>query len=266
MYSLCILTLSCLIFSGWVHVHAHHIIHTSPLPPTTTTTTKYTTHHPSPQLTAMIAACGGLIIAKNLSIPYMPRLLIVKLPPVNSSGASLLTRALVARSLTVEDMLSKDKVLAFLTMGVRSPEGVATATHTSTPGGGVVVVGWGGGGYYMGAWLHGWNSTLYTDHVQHSLLNTTISWCNPITQDVIPKNPNHHRTSERFDLFILHIPVCVCSRHLCECLCHSLHHKIIDRHPESHHLEGCPHTRDLFQRHLCCQVQMWNGLFAFTQS
>src|SRR5450759_5919325 len=46
--------------------------------------------------TARMAASGGLITAVKWSTPNMPRLLTVKVPPVNSSGVSLPARAFPA--------------------------------------------------------------------------------------------------------------------------------------------------------------------------
>lgn len=43
--------------------------------------------------TASIAACGGLTMAANCLMPNMPRLLMVKVPPMNSSGWSLFSFA-----------------------------------------------------------------------------------------------------------------------------------------------------------------------------
>src|SRR5699024_10077943 len=48
--------------------------------------------------TARIAASGGLMMAVKSSIPYIPRLLIENVPPVNSSGCSLPDFARSARS------------------------------------------------------------------------------------------------------------------------------------------------------------------------
>eukprot|EP00879_Flechtneria_rotunda_P011692 GHRR01012213.1.p1 GENE.GHRR01012213.1~~GHRR01012213.1.p1 ORF type:complete len:191 (+),score=37.59 GHRR01012213.1:809-1381(+) len=39
--------------------------------------------------TARMAACGGLTIAANCLMPYMPKLLMVNVPPMNSCGCSL---------------------------------------------------------------------------------------------------------------------------------------------------------------------------------
>lgn len=48
--------------------------------------------------TARITAWGGLITASQRSMPYMPRLLIVKVPPLISSTESFRSRAFSARS------------------------------------------------------------------------------------------------------------------------------------------------------------------------
>eukprot|EP00968_Pinguiococcus_pyrenoidosus_P013251 scaffold1199_cov265-Pinguiococcus_pyrenoidosus.AAC.22 len=62
----------------------------------------------------------------------IPRLLIEKLPPWYSSGASFPSRALPARSRTLAVMLPKPILSAPATIGVISPFGVATATLMST--------------------------------------------------------------------------------------------------------------------------------------
>jgi hypothetical protein len=48
--------------------------------------------------TARMAASGGLITAVKWSTPNIPRLLMVKVPPVNSSGASRPVRAWSTRA------------------------------------------------------------------------------------------------------------------------------------------------------------------------
>lgn len=50
--------------------------------------------------TARIAAWGGLIMAAKVLMPNMPKLLMVKVPPWYSSGASFLARAFSTRPLT----------------------------------------------------------------------------------------------------------------------------------------------------------------------
>ena len=46
-------------------------------------------------LVCAVRTCGGLMMAQKCSTPYMPRLLIVNVPPVNSSGFSLLSFACI---------------------------------------------------------------------------------------------------------------------------------------------------------------------------
>jgi len=50
--------------------------------------------------TAKIQACGGFTIAEKLLTPYMPKFETVNVPPASSLGASLLSLALPAISLT----------------------------------------------------------------------------------------------------------------------------------------------------------------------
>jgi hypothetical protein len=84
--------------------------------------------------TAKIHACGGLITALNSSTPNIPRLLIVNVPPWNSSGFNLLSRARVAKSrISLEIWVIRFwSVLGII--GVIKPDGVATATDISTVG------------------------------------------------------------------------------------------------------------------------------------
>ncbi|KAH3678064.1 hypothetical protein OGATHE_000719 [Ogataea polymorpha] len=82
---------------------------------------------------ARIADCGGLRIDVNsVTAGFIPRLEIVMVPPWNSSGDSLFSLALLPRSLTSLEMVSRPLACAFLTIGVINPVGVATATETST--------------------------------------------------------------------------------------------------------------------------------------
>ena len=65
-------------------------------------------------------------------MPNMPRFDTVKVPPWNSSGLSLPSRARVARSRTSDEMTVRPLPAASVTMGVMRPDGVATATEMST--------------------------------------------------------------------------------------------------------------------------------------
>ena len=49
---------------------------------------------------SICSTCGGLMMATKRSVPNMPRLEMLKEPPMNSSGFSLLARALAASSRT----------------------------------------------------------------------------------------------------------------------------------------------------------------------
>lgn len=84
--------------------------------------------------TAKIHAWGGLITAENSCTPNIPKLLMVNVPPWNSSGFNLLSRARVAKSrisLLIWDIRLRSVLVM---MGVIKPDGVATATDTSTVG------------------------------------------------------------------------------------------------------------------------------------
>ena len=72
------------------------------------------------------------MIAVNSVTPNIPRLEIVKVEPVNSSGFSLRSRARAARSLTSREMSSTVLRSALRTTGVMRPSGIVTATPTWT--------------------------------------------------------------------------------------------------------------------------------------
>mmetsp|Transcript_11534 Transcript_11534/g.22776 ORF Transcript_11534/g.22776 Transcript_11534/m.22776 type:complete len:375 (-) Transcript_11534:91-1215(-) len=81
--------------------------------------------------TAKMADCGGLRTATNSVMANMPRLETDKDPPWNSSGISLLIRALPARSFVSDAICAIDFLSAPRTTGVTSPAGVAAANATS---------------------------------------------------------------------------------------------------------------------------------------
>mmetsp|Transcript_8098 Transcript_8098/g.50091 ORF Transcript_8098/g.50091 Transcript_8098/m.50091 type:complete len:300 (+) Transcript_8098:633-1532(+) len=85
-----------------------------------------------PAPTAMMQACGGLMMALNCPMPNIPKLEMLKVPPWNSSGRSFPARAREARSFTSRDISSTVFSSARFTMGVMSPPSVATATEMST--------------------------------------------------------------------------------------------------------------------------------------
>lgn len=62
----------------------------------------------------------------------MPKLETVKVPPWNSCGCNLPSRALAARALTSLEIDSMPLRSALKTIGVMSPLSVETATETST--------------------------------------------------------------------------------------------------------------------------------------
>lgn len=71
--------------------------------------------------TARMQDCGGFTIAEKLEIPNIPRLEMVNVPPMNSSGASAPSRARVARSLTLAEIDDNPFVCALVTIGVIRP-------------------------------------------------------------------------------------------------------------------------------------------------
>ena len=64
-------------------------------------------------------------------MPNMPRLLIEKPPPWNSSGFSLPSLARLARSFISLEMVDRPFWSALRTIGVIRPPSIATATETS---------------------------------------------------------------------------------------------------------------------------------------
>ena len=88
----------------------------------------------APRPTAMMAPCGGFKIALNESTGNIPRLLTLKLPPVNSCGFKPPFRARPASSRTSSPIAVNDLASAPRTIGVIKPPSVATAMATSTSG------------------------------------------------------------------------------------------------------------------------------------
>merc|ERR1712059_198949 len=70
-------------------------------------------------------------MAVNSAMPNIPKLEMVKVPPWNSSSFNLFSLALPASSFTSAEICCIDLSATFLTMGVMSPAGVATATLMS---------------------------------------------------------------------------------------------------------------------------------------
>jgi hypothetical protein len=62
----------------------------------------------------------------------MPRLEIVTVPPMNSSGFNVLFLALVINSLVFDAIYVRLLFVTLVTIGVINPLSVATATETST--------------------------------------------------------------------------------------------------------------------------------------
>jgi hypothetical protein len=81
---------------------------------------------------ARMAACGGLMIAPNSSVPNMPRLVTVSVPPSSSSCRRLPALARSTRSRTAAASAEIDLSSTPVTTGVTSPRSVATATAMST--------------------------------------------------------------------------------------------------------------------------------------
>ncbi|MNI20422.1 hypothetical protein D3C73_739040 [compost metagenome] len=73
------------------------------------------------------------MMAAKWLMPYMPRLLTVNEPPVNSSGFRRLTLARPASSTISAAMADSGFTSASRTMGVTRPPSVATATEMSAP-------------------------------------------------------------------------------------------------------------------------------------
>lgn len=82
--------------------------------------------------TARMHDCGGLMIAQNCVTLNMPKLEMVKVPPWNSAGWSLPSRAFAASVLTSCEIDSTPLRSALKTIGVMRPLSVDTATDTST--------------------------------------------------------------------------------------------------------------------------------------
>ena len=72
------------------------------------------------------------MIAVNSVTSNMPRFEMLKVPPENSSGLSLRSRARVARSFTSREISRIDLRSALRTTGTISPSLIATATPTCT--------------------------------------------------------------------------------------------------------------------------------------
>ena len=81
---------------------------------------------------ARMQDCGGLMIALKCVTPNIPKLETLKVPPWNSCGWSLPSRALAAKLLTSFEILINPLRSAWNTIGVISPRSVDTATDTST--------------------------------------------------------------------------------------------------------------------------------------
>ena len=84
--------------------------------------------------TARIPACGGLMIASNSSIPNMPRLLTVSVPPCSSAVDSLPAFARPTASLIFADSAEIDSEGDVLDHRRDQPFSLATATATSAAG------------------------------------------------------------------------------------------------------------------------------------
>lgn len=82
--------------------------------------------------TAKMHDCGGLITAQNCFTPNIPKFETLTVPPWNSWGWSLLSRALAAKALTSLEMSVTPLRSALKMIGVIKPRSVETATETST--------------------------------------------------------------------------------------------------------------------------------------
>ena len=83
-------------------------------------------------LTPRIATSGWLMIGEKLSMPYMPRFVIVKVPPRSFSGGSLPSRASLASSLTSAEISVRLFLSASTMLGTTRPLSRATATPMLT--------------------------------------------------------------------------------------------------------------------------------------
>ena len=72
------------------------------------------------------------MMAQKCDTPNIPKLLTVKVPPWNSAGCNLPSRALAANALTSCEIDSIPLRSALKTIGVIKPLSVDTATETST--------------------------------------------------------------------------------------------------------------------------------------
>src|SRR5262245_27859090 len=90
-----------------------------------------TTARSSPAPTERMLACGGLMMAQNSLMPYMPRFETALVPPWYSCGASLRARARAAKSFISLEMTESDFCSAWRTTGVIKPPGIDTATPMS---------------------------------------------------------------------------------------------------------------------------------------
>ena len=82
--------------------------------------------------TARIAACGVLITALKLSIPYIPRLETVKVPPESSGGVTWPSRTFCASARDSVAIWRRPFLSASKTVGTTSASRAATATPTLT--------------------------------------------------------------------------------------------------------------------------------------
>ena len=82
--------------------------------------------------TARIPACGVLITAAKFSIPNMPRLETVKVPPESSGGVICPSRTRAARARVSEAIWRRPLVSASKTVGTTRASCAATATPTLT--------------------------------------------------------------------------------------------------------------------------------------
>ena len=78
-----------------------------------------------------IAACGGLIIGVESIEPKTPPFVIVKVPPVISSGVIFPSLALIAKRLISLSISAKDMRSALRTTGTINPFGDETAIPIS---------------------------------------------------------------------------------------------------------------------------------------
>lgn len=82
--------------------------------------------------TESIAALGGLMIPLKKSIPYIPKLVTVKVDPDIASGKSFLSLARLMSDFASREISRRERHSALRITGVRSPPSTATPKASAT--------------------------------------------------------------------------------------------------------------------------------------